>query len=380
MQNENPSRRDRRRESARQRGLRRRSVSLLRLNYALSAQAFKGDFSRKEAQRRLSREVVRRYGRSEAYAMAARLFSVKRTLAIHRSLGGETVVLVGRPAHVETIRRAGLRVEGTRGGTFHVEAFTELPTAPRPDAVIVTVKSFDLGSALAGIGEALPPTSTLLTQNGLGITESGRKSLTRAGWPRPEEFVVRCVHSIPALWVSAGVVRATGDGELLLPEPVGLAAPAIERFRRLLAGAGLPIRLVPSIAREEWRKAIVNAAINPVTALHRVPNGWLSSGPLRDEALVLLSEAREVAAAEGFPFDPAEIEGDLDRVVGATSENRSSMLQDVERGRGTEIEEISGEILRRGEARGLSLPATRKVLGRIRQLPRGRGGGTPQPS
>jgi 2-dehydropantoate 2-reductase len=112
---------------------------------------------------------------------------------------------------------------------------------------------------------------------------------------------------------------------------------------------------------------VVNAAVNPVTALHGVANGRLLEPPYRDEALRLLDEAARTARAAGVAITDAEARIDLDRILGATSENRSSMLQDLDRGRPTEVDAILGEILRVGERHGLDLPATRAALAAIRE-------------
>ena len=103
-----------------------------------------------------------------------------------------------------------------------------------------------------------------------------------------------------------------------------------------------------------------------MTALHDVLNGRLRESPWREEALELLEEARRVAAAEGVAIDRGEAEAALWRVVDATSSNRSSMLQDLDRGRPTEIEAISGALLTRAARHGLELPATRRAYERIR--------------
>ena len=156
----------------------------------------------------------------------------------------------------------------------------------------------------------------------------------------------------------------------MLPEPSGdpRRDAGARAFETLFREAGFSVRTVPAIEREVWRKALVNAAINPVTALHGVPNGDLASEPLRSEALALLDEAYRVAETEPFGLSLAEARRDFDQVVRATAENRSSMLQDLDRGRPTEIEAISGEILRLGEARGLRLPATRAIVERVRAV------------
>ncbi len=205
-------------------------------------------------------------------------------------------------------------------------------------------------------------------RTGSGLSCPVLAALRTSGWARPEDWVVRAVHSVPALWVGPGVVRATGTGEVILPTPGGRGALAgpIELFKELLRGAGLTVRTSSDIDREVWRKALLNAAINPVTALHGVPNGRLIDGSLRSEAVALLTEARAVARAQGFVFGEAEATREFERVVRATSENRSSMLQDIDRGRPTEIEAISGELLRLGAVHGLDLPHTRAACVAVR--------------
>ncbi|MFY9717727.1 MAG: 2-dehydropantoate 2-reductase [Thermoplasmata archaeon] len=293
---------------------------------------------------------------------------------------GHRVLLIGRPAHVTAVRTHGLRVDGAGAGTFDCEAATELPRGFAADLALLTVKTFDLAAAASELGRALSPLPTLLPQNGLGVEPTAIAALGAAGWPDPGNSIVRAVHSVPATWIGPGVIRAAGTGEVILPAPGGEPAPdGSQRFADLFRSAGFTVRTVGSIDREVWRKAIVNAAINPITAVHRVPNGRLASGPLREEALRLLTEALSVASALGLGPSQEEALSDFDRIVRATAENRSSMLQDIDRGRPTEIEAISGEILRLGETKGIPLPATRSIVVRVR-ADAARGARAAQPS
>lgn len=287
---------------------------------------------------------------------------------------GHTVLLVGRPVHVDAIRARGLIVEGVRPGTFHPEVATTLPTGARADAVLLTVKSFDLEAAATELGRALAPTPTAILGNGLGLEGVVLRSLRAIGWGTPEAVVVRAVHTVPATLLGPGTVRAAGEGEIVFPEPGsgGSAAAAVQALLELFRTAGFSVRTSSAFDLELWRKAAVNAAINPVTALRQVPNGALGSGPARREAEQLLAEAVEVARASGTDLRLDVAGTDLDRVIRATAANRSSMLQDVDRGRPTEVDAISGEILRRGQALGLRLPATAAAIERLRRRLAGR--------
>lgn len=281
---------------------------------------------------------------------------------------GRSVLLVGRPEHAAAIQSHGLRVEGVGPGTYWCPAVSDLPASIDAEAVLLTVKTFNLVDAAGALGRSIRPTPVLLTQNGLGIEPPVIAALGSAGWSAPEQEVVRAVHSLPATLVQPGVVRAAGTGEVVLPDREHhpkLSGP-IGRFLDLFRGAGIPVRTVADLDREVWRKALINAAINPVTAVHRVPNGQLASGPLREEAENLLREALSVAHAFGVPIPAPEASQELMRVVRATAENRSSMLQDVERGRSTEIDAISGELVRRGAEKAIDLPLTRSYIARLR--------------
>jgi len=294
--------------------------------------------------------------------------AVGSLLAARLTATGRPVRLVGRPEHVAAIRSDGLRVEGVGAGTFRCEAVSDLGTPSDVEVVLLTVKTFNLADAAAAIGRSIGPVPVLLTQNGLGIEPRVVAALRGAGWEDADHEVVRAVHSLPATWVGPGVVRAAGSGEVALPDlehHPALSVP-IRRFLDLFRGAGIPVRTVADLEREIWKKVLVNAAVNPVTAVHRVRNGELRSGPLRVDAEHLLQEAITVAHAAGVPIPVEEATGELDRIVRATAENRSSMLQDVERGRPTEVDAISGELVRRGAAGGIDLPFTREYIARLR--------------
>ena len=296
---------------------------------------------------------------------------------------GHSVLLVGRPALVAAVRDRGLLVLGSGEAVYHLDATSQIEfREPYPEAALLTVKTFDLESAAESVARALPrPVPLLLPQNGLGVERKASAALVRGGWNDPAPWSVRAVHSVPATLVAPGVVRVAGSGEVVLPDPAaaGPSTPRIELFRDLLRAAGFTVRTPPDFEREVWRKALVNAAINPLTAVLGVRNGELLIGETRTRALLLLTEARRAAQAAGFTFSEEEVVADFERVARATAQNRSSMLQDLDRGRPTEIEAISGEILRVASEHGIDIPATRVIVDEVRRRVEERSRG-PQPS
>jgi 2-dehydropantoate 2-reductase len=303
-------------------------------------------------------------------------------LGARLAAAGHEVHLVARAAVVPVLRERGITVEGLRPGRWAVSAAADLPEGVAPDIALVTTKTFDVAAAAAALARRLrSPIPTLLPQNGLGIEAVVAGAMHDAGWSEPTRSLVRAVNTIPSTLVAPGIVRQAGEGELIVasPEAAGPAADATRTMHRVLTEARLPIRTVPDLGRELWRKALVNAAINPVTALHRVPNGALLEPPYHDEAMTLLREAQRAAAVAGFAFDDREADRSLEQVVRATAGNRSSMLQDVERGRSTEIDAISGELVRVASAHGIDLSATRAIVARLTP-PRTGGARGAQPS
>ncbi|MGI0054704.1 MAG: ketopantoate reductase family protein [Thermoplasmata archaeon] len=287
---------------------------------------------------------------------------------------GHEVALVGRPAHVAAIRSSGLRLEGMTRGTWRVPITERLDRPLEVDLLLLTVKSFDLRASTEAIGRVLDrPTPILLPQNGLGIEEHVRAALASVTSIRPP--LVRAVTTIPAQLVRPGLVRHNGTGELRLAEPTRAPAiaPAIRAFHDLLVGAGLSVRYVEDLELALWSKAVLNGAINPVTAAFGVTNGALQDAPYRDPAEALLGEGLLAANASGHALSASELEAELWRTVRATAENRSSMLQDVERGRPTEIAAISGELLAAGRAHGIRMPRTEEFIDKVEARARSRG-------
>ncbi|MGC2034691.1 MAG: 2-dehydropantoate 2-reductase [Thermoplasmata archaeon] len=286
---------------------------------------------------------------------------------------GHEVLFVARGPQLEHLSSDGLTIIGSFQAQLRVEAVDRIPPDRSADLVLVTVKTFDLGEAAREIaGRLAGATPVLLLENGLSIEAGVIDALRTAGWPDAADQVIRGINSIPATLLSPGTVRQAGEGEILLGEG---PRERTDRIRAALTSAGVQVRVVPDLHTEIWRKALINAAINPVTADHRVANGELAREPWRGQAIALLHEARAVAEAEGFPFSEEGAEADLFRIVRGTAENRSSMLQDVERGHPTEIEAISGTILLLGQRHGIALPATERAVERIRGASRNAGAG-----
>ena len=276
---------------------------------------------------------------------------------------GHAVSLLGRPSrHLETLRSEGLRIE-TRDGRVErltIAATDDPAVIGDADALIILVKSVDTVSAMSAIRPHARPDQVLLTlQNGLGNAEKIRAALG------PGPRILTGVTSQAATRLGPGWVKHTGVGPTLVGyQDERDAGPAVQ-LTRIFADAGLPATSVLDIDHWVWRKLAVNAAINGLTALGDFPNGDIANDPgLLDAAEIIAEEVASVAREIGIEL------GGMRRPVLetaiATRDNRSSMLQDLEAGRPTEVGAIHEAVLAKGAETGIATPAMWVVAALIR--------------
>ena len=254
------------------------------------------------------------------------------------------VLLVGRQAHVDAINAHGLEVSGAVEGTFYMEASTELDDIPRGALIVLTTKAYDIKRAIGGINGLLKPgVEILVLQNGLGNEQLVRSLVGR------DVEVVRGLASTGVEFLEPGKIGVKLVGETVLPE-TGTG----RGIGRLLDSCGLEVLLSDRMAVEIWRKLTMNCVINPLTALLRVPNNEIAVERLRGVRVGIVDECVRVAEREGVALD-GDLEAEISRAAASYS-NISSMLQDVTRGRRTEIDFLNGRISELGREHGIPTP------------------------
>lgn len=283
------------------------------------------------------------------------------------------VALIGREAHVSAVRERGLTIFGDEPATYIPEAYTAISDLPwEPDVVLLTVKAYDTRHAGEDISRNVPGVPVLSLQNGLDNIDV---LATLLG----EERVLAGTTAHGIRLLGPGRLEHTGRGRTRLGTPFpGGDTELVERLCKALTCAGMPARVSSDIRSEIWRKGVVNAGINPLTALLGVRNGAVVEDPhLRECAVTLSREAERVGYALGH-----RVEGSVDlmlEVAEMTASNRSSMLQDMERGRRTEIDAITGVIVREGERHRVDVTANRTVHMLVQAMERTRGTRRPSP-
>jgi 2-dehydropantoate 2-reductase len=223
---------------------------------------------------------------------------------------------------------------------------------------IVLVKSWQTERAARQLKLSLADDGHALTlQNGLG----NRETLTRdLGTGR----VSLGVTTTGATLLAPGLVRTGGDGIISIEENQALAP-----LEAALRSSSFNLQIVDDAQSLIWGKLVINAAINPLTALLQVPNGELLARPIVRKMMASLArETAEVAAAEhvNLPFsNPVSAAEDVAR---KTAKNHSSMFQDVRRGAPTEIDAICGAVTKRAEFHGINTPYNRTCWRLVRAL------------
>jgi len=261
------------------------------------------------------------------------------------------------PQGLAALRQGGAQVEGL--GSSPVQATDDPASCRGAKFALVLVKSWQTERAAHQLAECLADDGLAVTlQNGLGNDALLARSL---GLRR----VSRGVTTVGATLLSPGLVRPGGEGMVTLEAHRQLSA-----LEGMLRVASFNIDVVADTQPAVWGKLVVNAAINPLTALLRIKNGTLLEFPTARKLMgELAEEAAAVARAVAvqLPFtDPARA---AEEVARRTSGNTSSMLQDVMRGAPTEIEAINGALVALGERNGVPLPINRVILSLVKALP-----------
>jgi 2-dehydropantoate 2-reductase len=233
------------------------------------------------------------------------------------------------------------------------------------DAAIITTKTPGTAWAAEIAVKVLGPEGVAVTiQNGLGNYE---KLVERVGTERA---------AVGVIYVGAqmlnGELRATGPGKVELGRPPG-GGPRkrLDELAKLLGAGGMDVTVVDDAWPAVWRKVVTNAAVNPLSALIRRTNAeLLTDASAARVADCLAREVARVATASGVEIGEDDAVKQWRAMAALTGANRSSMLQDVEAGRPTEVDAISGAVAREGERRGVAAPLNQAMTVLVGSLDR----------
>jgi len=283
---------------------------------------------------------------------------------LHRA-GHQTWLLDTDRERVRSIQEGGLVLEDPAGA--HRFSISTATAAARDigaaDLVIVFVKSYDTAGAVGGAGAVFGDATLVLTlQNGLNNLETIAAVTGRNG-------LLGGTTAHGATLLGHGRIRHAGSGDTVIGVFGSAGAGELNAVAGLFNRAGIVTAVTGDLTATLWRKLVVNAAINPLTALTGLCNGDLIRNPaLADVQERLVHEACAVAAARGVGIDPGDAVPLVREVCRRTAANQSSMLQDVLNRRRTEIDAINGAIAAMAEADGVPAPYNTVVTRLVKAL------------
>lgn len=223
-----------------------------------------------------------------------------------------------------------------------------------PDLVIVCVKTHSLPPLVQELRESgllqerLKGPLFILLMNGMG----NREIFLQSGLDQAR--LKEGITSFGVLLAGEGRVELRGRGKTILQD--GISGAERDFLAECFSDKGFEIEFAPDFRMQQFLKLLVNAAINPITALTRRQNGIILHPALGGTVQAVVAEAVAVAAAEGLEIPEEEALDLVFSVAEKTAANTSSMLQDVLHGRSTEIEAINGYIVRQGRKHGIAVP------------------------
>jgi 2-dehydropantoate 2-reductase len=281
--------------------------------------------------------------------------------AAHLARCAETWVLTRRPAHAEALASNGLRVSGKSDFTAALRATADEAALPDADLVILATKATDVDDAAARLAGRVPSATGMTIQNGLGAEE-----IVRAHGERP---LVSAVTFMSGVRHSDAHVEYELDTETWLGPFAGTTTyERAKEIEALLVSSGLRARAFPDLRPAQWSKLIFNATVNAVAALTDLPHvsAFARVEETTDLGLLvhdLMDEGKAVAAAAGVELheDPWEMNvhavrrGETEAAAGAYA-HVPSMLDDVRSRRPTEVDFITGSLVREADRAGVPVP------------------------
>ncbi len=274
----------------------------------------------------------------------------------------EVSVLTRRREHAEALNENGLRVSGKSEYVAEVRATDDPAALPEFDVAIIATKASGLEPAAQALEGRFPDATIVTVLNGIGAEEIVR---AHGAWP-----IVSGVTFMSGTRHSDTHVEYILDTETWLGPYEDTPFEVVEDIAETIVASGLKAEALPDLRPAQWSKLIFNAAVNPTAALTGLPHDFhfaqeSEPGDLGHLVHGLVDEGKAVAAAAGIELhdDPWEMN------VLATkrgSAHYPSMLEDVDAERQTEIELITGSLVREAERHDVPVPLHSLLYGLVR--------------
>jgi|ERR1700730_434879 len=269
---------------------------------------------------------------------------------------GVPVLMVGRPAFVEAVKKDGLLLDTVNfREVVRPEASSDLAAAAGANFVLFCVKATDTAVTAKELAKHMAPGAILVSlQNGVNNAEQIRAASGLEALP--------AVVYVAAAMAAPGQIKHLGRGDLV----IGPTNEKTEAVAKLFTGAGVPCRISENLAGELWTKLIWNCALNAISGLGKVTYGEIVGSPdARRLVETVVDEVLAVAKAKGIHppglEDPKVALAGAFKVAEQMSGTRSSTAQDMARGKRTEIASLNGYIAKQGAELRIATPVNQAL-------------------
>lgn len=243
------------------------------------------------------------------------------------------------------------------------EAVSDTGRIRNYDYYLICVKSYSTEAAVKSIVSCAGENLVIVTfQNGMGNADIIRKYF-------PDTSSAAGTTSEGAAFINPATVIYGGRGKTALSMIDSRSNSKLMPLIDALNSCGLEAALTDSFRKDIWKKLIINAAVNPLTAVLKLENRYISESVyLRNITEMIIRETVKAAESDGIFFDIDDITNTVYTVAEKTGRNRSSMLQDIENCRKTEIDFISGAAAEIAEKNGIASPVNRIMQNIVKVL------------
>jgi 2-dehydropantoate 2-reductase len=251
---------------------------------------------------------------------------------------------VARKPHVHEVNKHGLMITGKTQLHKNIPFFETIDQINEiPELIIITVKSYDTEQAAKKIATAISDKTIILSlQNGLDNIEKITKHISK-------KQVLAGITSHGSLFIQSGIIKHTGYGKTRIGELNSNLSDRLRLLQTMFIKAGISTEISSNIKKEIWKKAIVNASINSLTAIFQCNNGYLLTNPILSELVnKICTESTIIANANGFNINQEDMLEYTKEVIDNTKMNISSMFQSIRQKKKTEIHAINGAIKKYG--------------------------------
>jgi 2-dehydropantoate 2-reductase len=300
-------------------------------------------------------------------------------LKTHSDFNEYNLQFLGRDPHIDILTRKGLQIYShaldqkrseLKLNIKNLLGFSQLPAKfEEPlDAVFVTCKARDNIACATSLeklqanGSFTSKTKLIIIQNGVGNEEPFLNFV-------PKHNIYRVITTEGALVLEPGKIMHSGPGTTLIGKPFHSYGNFTEKLAGWFSDVGLQSQVTNQIMMKTWDKVLINAPINPIATLNHVKNGELLTQPhLRKLVEKVVDETVTILKERNIPFDDVNPLESVINVAKATAENKCSMLQDIEKGRPTEIDYLNGRLIHEASLAGIPAPINNSLTLKIKKL------------